>query len=206
MTCTHTQYSHSSDQRGHKSRVVGGTVIVHRDGMLRCCFSRLQRQNNIPRSLCVSRLFSYSVRFVHTVLASIPQSLMTSVARSPKRWVFNSPYPLVQFLESESSVVSSQPRTLRGAIPMYTLPVLSASSTSARPREGYWATLVVLDLVLSYLSLARFPSRTLRVNSRARSRSTWTRSSLARGGASYFGWCEIKSKSRGSSKRAICIG
>jgi hypothetical protein len=128
----------SDNPRGLKSHLVGGTVIIHRDGMLRCCFSRLQRQNNILRLLCVSRLSSYFVRFVHTVLASIPipQSLMTPVVQSPKRCVFNSPYPLVQFLESESSVVSSRPQILHDAIPMYTQPALFASSISARPREG----------------------------------------------------------------------
>lgn len=34
--------------------------------MLRCCFSRLQRPNNILRLLCVSRLSSDFVRFVHS--------------------------------------------------------------------------------------------------------------------------------------------
>ena len=127
----------ASNQRGHKSRVVGGTVIIYRDGMLRWCFSRLQGRNNILRLLCVSRLSGYFIRFVHTVVAPILlQSLMTSVAQRPRRWVFNRPYPLVQFLESESSVVSSRPQIFRGAIPMYSLPVLSANSTSARPHEG----------------------------------------------------------------------
>ena len=154
--------------------------------------------------------FQLFLSFCSSVIAPIPipipQFLMTALAQNPKRLAFNSPCPLVQLLEFESSVVSSRPQILCGAIPMYALPVLSAGSTSARPREGCWATLVVLDLVLSSLSLARFLFRIFHVNSRARSRSTWTRTILARGGASYPRWRGIKSESRGSLEKAICIG
>ena len=108
----------------------------YRDGMLRCCFSRLQRQSRVPRLLCVSHPPYYFVRFVHSVLAFIPQSLMTSMAQNPNHWVLDSPYPLVQFLESGSSVVSSRPQILRDALLIYTLLVLFASSIMARPLEG----------------------------------------------------------------------
>lgn len=117
--------------------VVGGTrSSFYRDGMLRCCFSRLQRPSHVPRLLCVSHLSYYFVRSVHSVLAFIPQSLMTSVTQSPKHWVLDSPYPLVQFPASGSSVVSFRPQILRDALRIYTLLVLSASSTLARTLEG----------------------------------------------------------------------
>ena len=61
---------------------------------------------------------------------------MTSMAQSPNHWVLDSPYPLVQFLESGSSAVSSRPQILRDALLIYTLLVLFASSIMARPLEG----------------------------------------------------------------------
>jgi hypothetical protein len=110
--------------------------LFHRDGMLRCCFSRLQRPSRVLRFLCVSHLCRSFIRFVDNVLASIPISLITSVAQSPKHRVFKSPYPPVQFLASGSSVVSSRPQILRDTLQIYAPLVLSASFTLARTLEG----------------------------------------------------------------------
>ena len=96
LTSASTVYSLDRNEHETRGRSLVARSSFYRDGMLRCFISRLQRPSHVPRLLCVSRLSYYFVRFVHNVLAFIPQSLMTSVTQSPKHWVLDSPYPLVQ--------------------------------------------------------------------------------------------------------------
>ena len=133
VPCVHL---HARGKRTRQVESLAARSLFHRDGMLRCCISRLQRPSHVLRILCVFHLSCIFARFVHRDLAFIPQHLMMSVAHSPKHWVLDSPCPPVQFLESRPSVVSSRPQILRGALLKYALLVLSASSTSARMLEG----------------------------------------------------------------------